>query len=127
METGDWIGDPAEIDRDREYVALVTRLPRDQVPTTARYLRHVTALRSDLDRAPGLVGHTFRADIVKREYESLSVWTDEDALRRFAGRSGNGRGGEDTASDAFPSWRIAGRDLPPSWEEAKDRFRGDGP
>ncbi len=43
----------------------------------------MSAVRKQLGAADGLVGYTLRAKPLARQYWTLSVWTDETALREF--------------------------------------------
>jgi len=48
-----------------------------------RFFRGVSAVREQLAAADGLAGYTLRAKPLARDNWTLSVWTDETALREF--------------------------------------------
>jgi hypothetical protein len=65
------------------YLVMASHLPLKRISATVRFLRGVSAVRRQLAAADGLVGYTLRARPLARDYWTLSVWTDEGALREF--------------------------------------------
>jgi heme-degrading monooxygenase HmoA len=66
-----------------EYFAMASHLPLTRLSATVRFLRGVIAVRKQLASAEGLVGYTLRARPLARDYWTLSVWKDEEAMRAF--------------------------------------------
>jgi hypothetical protein len=65
------------------YLVLASYLPLTRITATVRFFRGVSAVRRQLSTADGLVGYTLRAKPLARDYWTLSVWTDDAALRQF--------------------------------------------
>jgi heme-degrading monooxygenase HmoA len=62
---------------------MASHLPLQQITATLRFFRAVSAVRKQLATADGLIGYTLRAKPLARDYWTLSVWTDDTALRQF--------------------------------------------
>ena len=62
---------------------MASHLPLNRITGTARFYRAVLAVRKQLATADGLTGYTLRAHVLARDYWTLSVWQDENALRAF--------------------------------------------
>jgi heme-degrading monooxygenase HmoA len=62
---------------------MASHLPLKRVTSTVRFFRGVSAIRRQLATADGLIGYTLRAKPLARDYWTLSVWQDEQALRAF--------------------------------------------
>jgi quinol monooxygenase YgiN len=62
---------------------MASHLPLNRLTATVRFFRAVSAVRKQLTTADGLVGYTLRAKPLARDYWTLSVWTDDTALRAF--------------------------------------------
>jgi hypothetical protein len=73
----------AEMEPGSGYLVMASHLPLKRISATVRFLRGVSAVRRQLAAADGLVGYTLRARPLARDYWTLSVWTDEGALRAF--------------------------------------------
>ena len=73
----------AEMQPGAGYVVLASYLPLTRIGATVRFFRAASAVRKQLATAEGLIGYTLRARPLAREYWTLSVWTDDAALRRF--------------------------------------------
>ena len=65
------------------YLVMASHLPLRRITATVRFFRAVSAVRRQLAIADGLIGYTLRAKPLARDYWTLSVWTDDAALRQF--------------------------------------------
>jgi len=65
------------------YLVMASHLPLKRITATVRFFRAVAAVRRQLATAEGLIGYTLRAKPLARDYWTLSVWTDDAALRQF--------------------------------------------
>jgi quinol monooxygenase YgiN len=65
------------------YLVMASHLPLKRITATVRFFRAVFAVRKQLAAADGLIGYTLRARPLARDYWTLSVWTDNTALREF--------------------------------------------
>ena len=114
---------------DREYLALISYLPLKRFRTVPRFLRYSGAIAEQLERTRGLVGFAFRGKIIAREFYTLSVWDDEQALMDFVraephlGTMGALR--PHMAETKFVRWRVKGPRVPPSWEDALRALRSE--
>src|SRR5258707_2379523 len=73
----------AEMEPGGDYVVMASHLPLRNIASTLRFFRAVAAVRKQLSSTEGLVGYTLRAKPLARDYWTLSVWTDRDALEQF--------------------------------------------
>lgn len=73
----------AEMEADASYLVMASHLPLSRITGTVRFFRAVSAVRRQLATADGLIGYTLRAKPLARDYWTLSVWTDDAALRQF--------------------------------------------
>ena len=72
-----------EMEPGSDYVVMASHLPLKRISSTVRFFRGVSAVRKQLAVADGLVGYTLRAKPLARDYWTLSVWTNQGALRAF--------------------------------------------
>jgi quinol monooxygenase YgiN len=73
----------AEMEPRTGYLVMASQLPLKRITATVRFFRGVFAVRKQLAAADGLIGYTLRAKPLARDYWTLSVWTDNTALREF--------------------------------------------
>ena len=73
----------AEMEPGTGYLVMASYLPLKRITATVRFFRAVSAVRRQLAIADGLIGYTLRAKPLARDYWTLSVWTDDAALRQF--------------------------------------------
>ena len=80
------------------------------------------------DAAPGIVGWSLGFNLFRLDFYTLSVWQDNDSLRRFV------REGEHLTSltefehdlrksTTFVHYKLFGRDVPATWKDALERLR----
>ena len=116
----------AEPQSDRDYVLLLTYLPVRPLSKLPLFLRYVRRIRHQLDAAPdGLVGYSLLGKPLSSHYWTLSAWRDSDAVAGFI-RQAPHRDAMHELSKVLPGfksarWTVAGRDLPPRWEDALSR------
>ena len=73
----------AEMKPGSDYLVMASYLPLSRITATRRFFQGVSAVRTQLASAGGLVGYTLRAKPLARDYWTLSVWQDDAALREF--------------------------------------------
>jgi hypothetical protein len=73
----------AEMEPATDYLVMASHLPLRRISSTVRFFRAVSAVRKQLATADGLVGYTLRASPLARDYWTLSVWDNQQALREF--------------------------------------------
>lgn len=111
---------------DEEYLVLASDIPARSYAATPALFRGARAVKRQLAEAPGLVGFSLLARPLRKQYASLSVWTDEAALAGFARSDAHGRLMEELrpamAPTTFVRWTIDGSQGRPSWREALRRL-----
>ena len=116
----------AQMEPGRDYLVMASHLPLRNITSTLRFFRAVAAIRKQLSSTEGLVGYALRAKPVAREYWTLSVWNDRDALGQFmrtpphVGLMGSLKPFMGTTR--FVQWQITTADGRPSWTEAMERL-----
>ena len=116
----------ASLAPDREYVALASSIPAKTIGATGKMFRGSSAVRKQLARADGLVGYSMLARPLRKQYATLSVWRDSDALAVFIGASPHrelmGELAPIMGPTKFVRWTITASDGVPSWNDALRRL-----
>lgn len=116
----------SEMQPGRGYLVMASHLPLVRITSTVRFFRAVSAIRRQLSSADGLVGYTLRAKPLARDYWTLSVWSDRDALERFMRTPPHvavmGSLRPHMAPTRFVQWEITAADGRPSWDDALHRL-----
>lgn len=111
---------------DRQYLVLVSSIPPRRLAATWRLFRGASAVRKQLAATEGVVGFSLLARPLRKEYATLSVWTDEGALEAFAATTPHrelmNQLAPEMAPTRFVRWTIRGSDGRPSWTEALRRL-----
>ena len=112
---------------DREYTALVSYLPLNKFRALPRFLRYTRQIQRQLTASEGLVGYSMDANVAGKEFWTLSVWEDAQALRSFVHRTPHDEVMRDLLVDMgqteFVRWQAKGSSVPPNWVAAKERVR----
>jgi len=111
-----------KLDVEREYLILLTFLPRKNFWSILTFFRYVGRIQKQMDRSRGLLGYSMKMQLLGRKAWTLSVWEDEPALQEFVTRSPH----LDTmrkpilqpGKSRFVRWKLVGSSVPPKWEEA---------
>lgn len=109
------------VERDREYVAMASRLPLERYRSILGFLRDTMRIRGQLARTPGLVGYSLNAQPMRKTFWTFSVWKDEASLDRFASsdpHQGITRRLRPLMGETrFEVLRLSGSDLPMTWDQ----------
>ena len=112
---------------DKEYTALVSFLPLNKFGALPRFVRYTFQTRRQLAVSEGLIGYSMDANILGKEFWTLSVWEDAQALRRFVHRTPHEEIMRDLLPDMgqteFVRWQAKGSSIPLDWGAAKERVR----
>ncbi len=113
------------------YCALLTYLPLKRYRTIPRFLVYTKKIQDQLSESHGLMGYSLRAHFLKKDFWTLSVWQDLEALHAFA-FSGFHRTvmkslRHEMGPTQFIRWELSGSVVPPSWEEALQRTNKPSP
>jgi hypothetical protein len=65
---------------DREYPALLSRLPLATFRAMPMFFRFVSEIRRQLADSEGLIGYSLDAHPLAKEFWILSVWEDRESL-----------------------------------------------
>jgi len=105
---------------------MASHLPLRRLSATVRFFRAVNAVRGQLAHTDGLVGYTLRARPLSRDYWTLSVWKDRDALNEFMRTSPHVGVMSSTKPlmnpTKFTFWSIKGADGRPNFTDALKRL-----
>ena len=111
-----------QVDPRREYLALITYLPRKSFWSIRSFVRQSGMIQEQLEDARGLVGYSMRVQLLGKKAWTLSVWEDEAALQEFVRKSPPA----DTmrkpiiqpGKARFVRFKLDGSKVTPSWDEA---------
>jgi len=112
---------------DGEYTALLTYLPLNKWRAIPKFMRYTYQIQRQLADSEGLIGYSLDANLPSRKFWTLSVWEDEESLRRFVQRTPHGRVMMDLLPDmgqtSFLPFKVDGSSIPLDWESTKRRMR----
>lgn len=124
-----------DVEEGQTFLLATTYLPVSKAGER-RFGDHMDALQDELDSGPeGLVGQSLAQKIFGREYRTLTVWEDEDAMMAFVLGEAHLAAMADSTEIADPEspigplvqrWEIAPEDLPPVWDEVIERLDTEG-
>jgi len=111
---------------DGEYVVLASSIPARRMSSTRRMFSGASAVRKQLEATEGVMGFSLLARPLKKQYATLSVWSDEPALAAFAEATPHGKLMADLSREMGPTkfvrWTMKGSDGKPTWREALKRL-----
>ena len=115
-----------DVDPQREYLVMASRLPLRSHRTIPRFLRLTLSVVRQLQRTDGLVGYSLLAQPMKKTFWTLSAWTDQQHLDAFAKAMPHlaviRRLHRRMGPTRFQFWTVQGSALPVTWEVAIDRL-----
>ena len=114
------------LEADREYLVLASSIPPKSRRSTWRLFRGASTVRKQLKGTHGVVGFSLLARPLRKQYATLSVWTGEDALAKFAGtdphRDLMRELTPEMGATKFVRWTIRGAEGRPSWDDTLRRL-----
>ena len=114
------------LEPDRRYVVLASWIPPNSRSSTRRLFDGASAVRKQLASTEGVVGFSLLARPLQKEYATLSIWVDEDALAAFTRANPHRElmAGllAEMGETKFVRWTITGSDGRPSWSDALRRL-----
>ena len=122
MKPGKWIrlqiANP-----QNDYLALLSFLPLKRYWSIPLITKNATKIDKQLRETKGLIGFAFQAEILKKQFWTLSVWDDRTALNDFVSKIPHSDVmlilATHMKKTKFTEWNIKGSELPPDWNEAK--------
>ncbi len=114
------------LEPERQYLVLASSIPPQSRRSTWSLFRGASAVRKQLVVTDGVIGFALMARPFAKQYATLSVWRDEDALAAFAEAEPH-RGlmtklSAEMGPTRFVRWTIRGVDGRPSWSDALQRL-----
>lgn len=114
------------LEPDRSYLVLASTIPPRKLSSTWRMFRGASAVRKQLTKSEGVIGFSLLARPLRKQYATLSVWSDDEALSMFSADSPHHELADDLSSEIGPTkfvrWTISGSDGRPSWSDALQRL-----
>jgi hypothetical protein len=110
---------------EKEYLALLSYLPLKKYTKIPAVVKYSAQIEKQLQETKGLIGFAFQAELLKKQFWTLSVWENGDALNEFIGNLPHSeimiKLSPYMNHPTFTDWKIKGSEVPPDWEEAKKR------
>jgi heme-degrading monooxygenase HmoA len=120
----------AEVEPEREYLAIVTFLPLGRYRQLPAFLRTAQAVAKQLEASEGALGYSLLAKLRSKRFWTLSVWKDEAALASFARaqphRDVMGHYRELMSGFEIVLWPVHGSEVPLRWQDARARTQAGG-
>ena len=115
-----------EVKADQVYLVQLTYLPLKRYRMLFRFLRYSSVVQKQLASAEGAVGFSLRAKPLRREFWTMSVWTNREALMDFTRSAPHYEImralDRHMRKTVFIDWQCKGSELPPAWKSALKRF-----
>ena len=111
------------VDPQREYLAFTSCFHLKSFRRVPAFLASSFAVMKQANTAPGIVGWSMGADLLRLEFHNLSAWTDAQSLRRFIQEGSHSRALQTHKHDlrrktTFVYFKVLGRELPLTWTDA---------
>lgn len=111
---------------NREYLALLSFLPLKSYRTILKFFWLTLETQRQLHKSRGLIGYSPHAQPLRRQFWTLSVWEDYESLMNFVHQAPHSKIMQTLApamgETQFVHWKVAAKDIPPGWNEAKTRM-----
>lgn len=115
----------APVDRNGEYLALLSYLPLRAYSKIPGFLRFTLQIQRQLRGSPGAIGYSMRAKLLSRKFWTLSVWENQRALMDFVAKIPHGEVMKALAphmgATKFTQWKVPGSAVPIRWDDALRR------
>lgn len=123
-----------QTEEGQEFVLATTYLPVGRGDSKALFEGHMDSIQSELwDDPEGLIGYSYAEKIVGREYRTISIWEDHDALYAFVLGTAHTAAMDDAPRIKDPgsvplvhSWIVDASSLPPDWQEVEEQLDAEG-
>jgi heme-degrading monooxygenase HmoA len=110
-------------DSDATYVVMGTYLPLRGYRYIPRFLADSMKVRRQLAGTDGLIGYALDAKIGRKEFLTVSVWENREALDRFSKEEPHAAITRDKPKRMGPSkfrtWEATGAEVPVGWDAVR--------
>jgi hypothetical protein len=112
-----------DVDPEREYLGFTSRFFLKSLRTVPAFIAQSRRISKQANTAPGVVGWSLAADLLKLEFHTLSAWEDDSSLRDFVAVAPHHDAFAKFATSMrrptiFVHFPIIGRELPLKWKDA---------
>jgi hypothetical protein len=110
-----------------EYLAMLTYLPLRGYLQMARFFSYSAKVQKQLERTAGVIGYSFKANPLRNQYWTFSVWENDRALMNFVRTEPHASAmiAFNMGATTFTRWKLRGDDVPPRWNDALRRSQED--
>ncbi len=116
----------AAVEPATELTVMASRLPLRHHRHIPGFLRWTLRIRGQLSEAPGIVGYSLDAQVLRKTFWTLSAWTGQDAMEAFVRadphRTAMAAIRPHMGQPTFVFWTVPASDLPPAWGDARRRI-----
>ena len=120
-----WVS-PRETGRNSDAVVSASSLPASGLRSLPRFLLYTLRITGQLKRSQGLIAYSLRADLMRRRFWTMAVWSDEASLRAFVRAEPHSAAMRSLApavqTPRFVQWQVGGDASLPQWREAETRL-----
>ena len=110
----------------RQYLVQLSYLPLLRYQSLPRFARWLFAIQSQLSQTDNIIGYSLLAHPLKRDFWTLSAWSDKAALNNFFRSAPHADAMKalrpHMGKTRFIEWTVSGSALPPDWNDALNRF-----
>lgn len=116
------------VDPGREYIAFTSAFHLQSLLRVPAFIRRANKIMKQVDASPGIVGWSLGFNLFTLDFYTLSVWQDNDSLRRFVREGDHLTSLSEFEHDmrkpsTFVHFKLSGRDVPVKWKDALGRLR----
>ena len=112
-----------DVDPDHEYLGFTSRFFLASMRSVPGFLAQSQRIKKQANAAPGVVGWSLAADLLKLEFHTLSAWESGSQLRAFVAQAHHNDAmakfaGSMRQESIFVYFPLLGRELPLKWKDA---------
>ena len=119
------------VDPGTEVTVMASRLPLRSYRHIPRFLRWTLRIRRQLSGAPGLVGYSLDAHLLRKTFWTVSAWTGQAEIEAFVRQEPHASGmaaiRPHMGQPSFVFWTARAEELPIRWADVRTRVRKTGP
>ena len=113
------------VEPDREVTVMATYLPLRRYRSIPRFMQWTLRIRRQLARSDGLIGYALEAQLLRKQFWTVSAWTSKTEVGRFNRADPHAAGAAAIrplmGPTTFVTWSVRAGDLPVPWDEVHRR------